>query len=186
MTTLSRYKRHAQAFVVATSKNPGLDTASERTIELINNALADNISVNDPDSWPVCSTRFFGNVAPGSRTFYFLGSKDSTSVENTLILGSSMRVSCTDSLGLESTDSSSEENAFPTDEHESSDEEESSRSEPVQTLKEAGRHSQRPGSSFGHGTRESSSAFASARRDGDNARWSIHPCRSAATSSIRP
>jgi len=138
VTTLSRYKRHAQAFVVATSKNPGLDTASERTIELINNALADNISVNDPDSWPVCSTRFFGNVAPGSRTFYFLGSKDSTSVENTLILDSSMTVSCTDSLGLESTDSSSEENAFPTDEHESSDEEESSRSEPVQTLKEAG------------------------------------------------
>jgi hypothetical protein len=68
--------------------SPGLNTAAERSLE-----LADNPNVNDPGSWPVCSTRFF-SINPGTYTIYWLGCRESTADVPTTVNDTSLTIGC--------------------------------------------------------------------------------------------
>jgi hypothetical protein len=75
-------------FTIALNTSPGLNTPAERSIE-----LADNPNVNDPGSWPVCSTRFF-SIDPGTHTIYWLGCRETTSDVPTTVYDTSLTVGC--------------------------------------------------------------------------------------------
>ncbi len=75
-------------FVIASVTNPGLNTVSERHIE-----LSDNPGINDPDVWPVCSTRHL-SLPSGSHTIYWLGAKESASDVNTRVEDTTMTIGC--------------------------------------------------------------------------------------------
>ena len=74
-------------FVIALDDtSPGLNTGSERTVDELFEFP------NDLEIVHVCSTRFFGNVAPGAHTIYWLGSKADESMLDTIIEDTSMTI----------------------------------------------------------------------------------------------
>ena len=77
-------------FVISlTDISPGVNSSgSERSLE-----LSDNPNVNDPGSWPVCSTRFI-SIDPGTYTIYWLGCRASASDVSTTVNDTSLTVGC--------------------------------------------------------------------------------------------
>lgn len=68
--------------------SPGVNTPSERSIE-----LSDNPGVDDPNVWPVCSTRAL-IVPAGSHTIYWLGSRAAPVDVITTVEDSTMTIGC--------------------------------------------------------------------------------------------
>lgn len=68
--------------------SPGLNTVSERSIE-----LSDNANVDDPNVWPVCSTRHV-TLAAGDHTIYWLGARANAADKITTVNDTSMTVGC--------------------------------------------------------------------------------------------
>lgn len=68
--------------------SPGLNTVSERSIE-----LSDNAGVDDPNVWPVCSTRH-ETLAAGDHTIYWLGARANAADRITTVNDTSMTVGC--------------------------------------------------------------------------------------------
>jgi hypothetical protein len=76
-------------FVISLSDtSPGVNTLSERSLE-----LSDNDTVNDPGVWPVCSTRFIA-IDPGSYTVYWLGCRQTASDVATTVNDTSLTIGC--------------------------------------------------------------------------------------------
>jgi hypothetical protein len=69
--------------------SPGLNTSSERSIE-----LSDNAGVDDPNTWPVCSTRALISVPAGAHTIYWLGSRANAADVVTTVEDTSMTIGC--------------------------------------------------------------------------------------------
>ena len=78
-------------FVISlTDISPGVNSSgSERSLE-----LSDNPNVNDPGSWPVCSTRFIPIQTPGTYTVYWLGCRVSSSDVPTTVHDTSLTIGC--------------------------------------------------------------------------------------------
>ncbi|MFH0343347.1 MAG: hypothetical protein ACHBNF_14760 [Chromatiales bacterium] len=69
--------------------SPGLNTVSERSLEINNNA-----NVNDPSVWPVCSTRFLPAVTAGTHTIYWLACKQNALSPNQVANDTTMTIGC--------------------------------------------------------------------------------------------
>ena len=75
---------------------PGLNNGAERTID----DLYDDPNKDDPDQVPVCTTRFFSNVAAGSHTLHVLAAKTAVGMANVTVLDTSLTVVATDGSEL--------------------------------------------------------------------------------------
>jgi len=66
----------------------GLNNGAERTID----DLYDDPNKDDPDQIPVCTTRFFSNVAGGSHTLHVLAAKTNVGMANVTVLDTSLSI----------------------------------------------------------------------------------------------
>ena len=69
--------------------SPGLNTVSERSLE-----LSDNANVNDPSVWPVCSTRFIAALPAGTHTIYWLGCRATATDVSTTVNDTTIAITC--------------------------------------------------------------------------------------------
>ncbi|WP_139557914.1 hypothetical protein [Methylotetracoccus oryzae] len=74
--------------------SPGIDTSSERSLE-----MSQNSGVDDPDSVAICSTRFI-NIPSGTHTISWLGSRATAADQPTTVFDTNMTVGCFDGTEL--------------------------------------------------------------------------------------